>query len=103
MADDKVISPEELFGANVFNKTVMRARLSKSAFKEPKNHSSTRNITLPSYCCDLLAAHRSEQLQDRLKLGTLWHDNDFIFTTWDGQEMNPDTPSKWFPAFLKRK
>jgi integrase len=71
--------------------------------KDPKNKSSLRNVILPTYCCDLLKIYRSEQTKERLKLGTLWHDDDFIFTTWNGEEINPDTPSKWFPAFLKRK
>lgn len=70
--------------------------------KDPKNRSSIRTLTIPEYCCKLLTAYHAEQTAERIKLGTLWQDGDFIFTQWDGKEMNPDTVSKWFSAFLKR-
>lgn len=70
--------------------------------KDPKNRSSIRTLTIPEYCCKLLTTYHAEQTAERIKLGTLWQDGDFIFTQWNGKEMNPDTASKWFSAFLKR-
>lgn len=70
--------------------------------KDPKNRSSIRTLTIPKYCCKLLMAYHAEQTAERMKLGSLWKDEDFIFTQWNGEEMNPDTASKWFSAFLKR-
>ncbi|HEX3037667.1 MAG TPA: site-specific integrase [Oscillospiraceae bacterium] len=69
--------------------------------KEPKNSGSIRKITLPKYCVNLLKLYRKEQNEERLKLGDQWCGNNWVFTQWDGQEMNPDTPSNWFPKFLK--
>lgn len=37
-----------------------------------------------------------------IKLGTLWEDDNFVFTQWNGKLMNPDTVSKWFCALLRR-
>lgn len=70
--------------------------------KDPKNRSSIRTLTIPEYCCKLLTAYHAEQTAERMKLGTLWQDGYFIFTQWNGKEMNPDTASKWFSAFLRR-
>ena len=39
--------------------------------------------------------------------GKKWEGGDFetgfVFTQWNGRPMHPDTPSKWFNKFLKRK
>ena len=69
--------------------------------KGPKNKGSIRKLTLPEYCTNLLKIYRKEQNEERLKLGDQWHGDNWVFTQWDGQEMNPDTPSSWFPKFLK--
>lgn len=70
--------------------------------KEPKNRSSIRNISIPQYVLDLLTMHHKEQTEERLKLGDQWHEQGYVFTTWNGEIMNVDTPSTWFPDFLKR-
>jgi integrase len=74
----------------------------EEALKGPKNKSSIRTLSVPEYCCRLLTAYHAEQAAERIKLGTLWKDNDFVFTQWNGKVMNPDTVSQWFSAFLKR-
>lgn len=74
----------------------------KEELKDPKNKSSIRTLSVPEYCCRLLTAYHAEQTAERIKLGTLWEDSDFIFTQWNGRVMNPDTVSQWFSAFLKR-
>lgn len=63
------------------------------ALKDPKNRSSLRNITLPQYCIPLLRCYRIGQNEERMKLGTLWQDGDWVFTKWNGEQMNPDTPT----------
>ena len=83
----------------------------KSAYKltgEPikigdtKTHKS-RTVDIPDYMVDLLARHRAEQLQRRLKIGTAWNGDDWIFTQDDGSIMFPTTPTQNFSKFLKRK
>lgn len=69
---------------------------------DPKTEESTRIVTLPQATIDLLKQYRVEQVKQRLKVGDLWRGSDRIFTTWDGGGMFPDTPTAWFPKFLKR-
>jgi integrase len=92
-----------------FDKTVLTVKRAsqylpgKGTFtKDPKNESSKRVVSLPSSIIVLLKEYRREQLQERLRLGDMWQDSNRIFTTWDGRPMHPDTPSNWFPKFLKR-
>ncbi len=49
-----------------------------------------------------LTAYHAEQTAKRIKLGTLWENNDFVFTQWNGKVMNSDTVSQWFSALLRR-
>lgn len=70
--------------------------------KEPKNKTSKRNITIPPSIIVLLKQYKSVQNEERLKTGDLWQYSGRLFVTWDGQPMHPDTPSRWFPKFLKR-
>ena len=70
--------------------------------KSPKNDSSARSLTLPKRTIEILKRYKKWQNEQRLLLGNLWNDSDWIFTTWNGTSMYPTTPSKWFREFLKR-
>ena len=63
---------------------------------------------MPANTIALLKKWKVQQSEKRLKVGDLWHkkneiseDENWVFTTWDGRPMHPDTPSKWFNKFLK--
>jgi integrase len=71
--------------------------------KSPKNEHSVRRVFLSPSVLPLLSKHRAEQDGEREKLGSLWHESGKIFVTWCGDPMHPDTISKWFTNFLKRK
>ncbi|WP_295217561.1 tyrosine-type recombinase/integrase [Ruminococcus sp.] len=43
-----------------------------------------------------------EKRLQRRALGTYWHDGGWLFTQWNGEMMNPCTPTKQFSKFLKR-
>lgn len=76
---------------------------SKGIFdKEPKNRSSVRVIKLAADVFQLLRDYRAWQLEERLKLGDLWVDEDRIFTAWNGAPMHPDSLSDWFHDFVKK-
>lgn len=71
--------------------------------KEPKNSNSNRTIAIPKFVISLLKAYEKEQKSQRLKIGDQWiQESDFVFTTWNGSPMHPDTISSWFADFLKR-
>jgi len=59
-------------------------------------------VAFPGSIVSLLKEFRKEQLENKLKAGTEWHDSDFVFINEDGQLMHIDTITKWFPIFLKK-
>lgn len=42
------------------------------------------------------------QKERRLEAGDRWQDTGFVFTTWNGIPMHPDTISAWFTDFVRR-
>ncbi len=90
------------------NKTVTINRsayyLGRQGIKEkpPKTDSSNRTIAISDTCISLLKRWRAEQGKMRLALGDRWHGVKNIFTTDDGNIMNPATGPKWFSKFLKK-
>ncbi|MDR3587495.1 MAG: tyrosine-type recombinase/integrase [Desulfosporosinus sp.] len=69
--------------------------------REPKTKSSRRTIALPATAITALREHKKSQAVERLEIADIWKDDNFVFTTWDGTIMHPDTPSSWFNDFLK--
>jgi integrase len=69
--------------------------------KAPKDN-ETRAVYLPQVCLDLITALKKEKEQEQRKLGTAWIENDWLFTQWNGEMMNVQTPTKWFSKFLAR-
>jgi integrase len=80
--------------------------------KEPKNEGSKRIITISDNIASLLKQHKAKQLAKRLKLGGTektggkWKgaeepENDFVFTTWNGEPAQPDSINKWLNKFVK--
>lgn len=53
-------------------------------FVEPKTKQSRRNVQLAQGTVVALMAHRKSQLEERLKAGAAWQDNDLVFCRVDG-------------------
>ena len=70
--------------------------------KKPKTKKSIREIAIPKYLAELLRRYRLEQTQTAMRLGDKWNAGGWIFTQWDGEPMNPQTPTKQFSKFLER-
>ena len=51
---------------------------------------------------DLLRKYKAEQAKARLKLGDKWINTDRLFTAWNGEPMNTNTPYNWLARFVKR-
>ncbi|PKB56444.1 MAG: hypothetical protein BZY69_01645 [SAR202 cluster bacterium Casp-Chloro-G1] len=47
--------------------------------RPPKTRNSLRTVELSDSTVGLLRRHRSTQLEDRLRLGTIWEDQDLVF------------------------
>jgi len=70
--------------------------------KPPKNESSKRSIKLSDGILEVLRQYRVWQAGERLKVGELWQDGDWMFTQYDGKPRHPDSLPKQFKSFLKR-
>ena len=68
----------------------------------PKNASSIRVISVPGEVLQVLKQLQLEQKERRLQLGTKWQETGFVFTQWNGTQINYYTPSHWFRKHLQR-
>jgi integrase len=55
---------------------------------DPKTARARRVVSLPTSTLRLLQAHRAQQLEDRLKAGAAWADNDLVFATRTGEPLD---------------
>jgi integrase len=85
--------------------------------KAPKTKSSIRKISIPKETIKLLKLYRKWWLEQKIKVGDqwqkasndeadkngkAWEDPEYLFTTWNGYVMHPDTLTKTFKKFLRR-
>jgi integrase len=82
--------------------------------KTPKTRTSIRNIKIPASTVQLLKQYRTYWLEEKVKCGTLWQaeekerlgdewiDPEYLFTTWNGYIIFPDTISDLFRKFQTR-
>lgn len=81
-------------------------------FTSPKTKRFRRCIRIGADCLELLKEYRQHQIQERLRIGSRWArkvtiengkvvDNDMLFTRWNGEPLDPETVSTWFPRFLE--
>lgn len=69
--------------------------------KAPKDY-EVRSITVSPYCIELVQLLEQEKRRERLRLGSQWHEGGWLFTQWNGEMMNPCTPTRQFSKFLER-
>lgn len=85
--------------------TIQRAAIKlkghPTATKPPKDN-ETRIVSVSAACIDLIQKLREEKEKQRKEIGTQWKDKEWLFTQWNGEIMNPQTPSRLFEKFLKR-
>ena len=55
---------------------------------ETKTKRSRRTLELPALCLDALREHRRRQLAQRIRMGERWVDNDLVFATQCGTELD---------------
>lgn len=71
------------------------------ATKPPKDY-ETRTVTINESCCELLKLLKAEKIENAQRLGSQWLGGNWVFTQWNGEMMNPMTPTKQFAKFLER-
>lgn len=83
--------------------------ISRSAYKlkgepirtKPPKSNKSRTLSINTDCIALLKALAEENDYERLRLGTAWVGDEWVFTQWNGEIMHPNTPSRQFTLFLK--
>jgi integrase len=65
----------------------------------PKTEASRRTLNFSPEIIELVRQHQAEQTGERERLGSKWVDNDRLFTKWNGQPMNYQTPYEWLQGF----
>ena len=68
----------------------------------PKTTASQRTIKVADTPLKLLKKHKAVQTINRFKCGDQWYDNDYVFSTWNGNPMYPTNATAWFKHFLER-
>lgn len=84
--------------------------IERSAYKLPKQPIMTkppkdyevRTVSVNSYCIELIKLLHSEKQRQAQELGSAWIDGQWLFTQWNGEIMNPQTPTKQFAKFLEK-
>jgi integrase len=80
------------------HRSLQYQRGSGLVFVLPKTAKSRRPIKLGNRTVDALKAHRKKQLENRLKAGSLWKEQDLVFPTEMGA---PHDPSWQYKVFKK--
>ncbi len=70
-------------------------------FEAPKSGKG-RNIRLTCKATSALREHRKRQLEERMRLGTLWRDHGLIFPSGAGTPLSGGNLNRAFKALLKR-
>lgn len=69
---------------------------------ETKNESSIRCVKFNSTIFSLLQNYKQYQKKKAQSLGSKWINNDLLFTQWNGQPMDMNTPYNWFKKFCDK-
>ena len=68
----------------------------------PKTTKSRRTIPLPSIAVQALRRHRTRQLEERLRLGQKWNEQDLVFTGATGQPLYGPYITRRFQRILQQ-
>ncbi|MCM1382360.1 MAG: site-specific integrase, partial [Muribaculaceae bacterium] len=67
-----------------------------------KTKRSQRTLKISPYIMELLRELKAEQDKETLRLGDKWVETDRLFTKWNGEEMNNQTPYGWLKEFCEK-
>ena len=85
--------------------TISRAAIKVSGqtiqIKPPKDY-EVRTVTVNEHCIELVKMLKAQRERERRMLGSKWAGDEWLFTQWNGEIMNPQTPTKQFDKFLKK-
>ena len=67
-----------------------------------KTKKSKRVSKFPPTIMNLLKRFKKEQDEYANQLGSKWEEHDRLFTKWNGEPMNPQTPFEWLKGYCER-
>jgi integrase len=70
--------------------SVQRSLDKDGTFNPPKRKNSRRTVKLTAQATEALKGHRARQIEERLRLGSLWEDRGLVFPNQAGKPMNAD-------------
>lgn len=66
--------------------------------KVPKNYSSIRTVSVPQNVLTVIKQYKTEQAENKLKLGDIWINSKKVFVSWNGEPAHPTS----FTAYLHK-
>ena len=88
-------------GTLAVRRTLSRGQGGTWEIGHPKTTSGQRSIALPRSCVTVLKKHRVAQNTERLRLGALWDDHDFVFTNRAGGPLHVNSMVLQFEKLTK--
>jgi integrase len=91
-----------------FNKKTLHIRRAMmyipkmGVFETETKTKATRDIKLAKSTIDKLLEHKAAQNIKAEKCGDQWHNNDYVFTRWNGEPLRPDSITKSIRKFAER-
>jgi len=82
-------------------RAAVKLRGTPTQLKPPKDY-EIRTIAVNLFCIELVKMLKLEKEREAERLGDKWQEGDWLFTQWDGEIMNPQTPTRQFTKFLAR-
>lgn len=73
----------------------------RAIFVDCKTPQSRRTVTLPNTVVQRLQEHRTKQAEEKLRLKFLYKDQDLVFTSLNGEPVNPRTVDEHWYKCLK--
>ena len=83
-------------------RTLTRGKQGSWEVGQPKTKSSRRSIALPESCVVALKKHRANQHAERLRLGSIWENNDFVFTNRVGGPLHANSVVNEFKRLIRK-
>jgi integrase len=69
---------------------------------EPKSQAGRRTISIPQPLVEALRSHRATQYQERLRVGSEWHNSGLVFTQPNGRPIDPSADNRRWLEVLSR-
>jgi len=70
-------------------------------WQKPKSESGKRSVMFPARLADKLVEHRRSQLEEKMRAGQFWHNNDLVFANRVGDPFRYSIVQKHFKRMLK--